>query len=214
MRQKIIVLILLAIATAITVIFLYSFKQWNPAHIRSLIQSAGWIAPVVYILLYSLSTFFLMPSTPLNRMGGILFGLWWGTLWTSVAAFLVAIVSFALTRELAADWVQRRFGHHWRSLDRELQDGGIPYLFALRLLPILPYGLVNFGAGFTSIRYVDYIIGTLLGTVPGIFPFIWLGSLGFQAVHSGEVLPLILPLGLIGVLVGGATWYQRHKPQP
>lgn len=204
----------LVIAAAVTVIFIYQFRHLEVEELRSFIASTGPIAPLVYIIFYSLSTLLFMPSTPLNLMGGILFGVWWGTLWTAIAAFVVAIVSFIIAREFAADWVHQRFsnlGKSWHSFDRELQEGGVPYLFALRLLPILPYGLVNLGAGLTSIRYQDYILGTLLGTVPGIFPFVWLGSLGLQAVSTGEVLPLLLPLAAIGLLVGGATWYQRHR---
>ncbi|MFZ9739094.1 MAG: TVP38/TMEM64 family protein [Prochlorotrichaceae cyanobacterium] len=206
--------VVLFIATALTVVFLYQFRQLEIDQLRSLIASTGFIAPLIYIGLYSLSTLFLLPSTPLNLLGGILFGAFWGTLWTSSAALLIAIVSFVIAREFAAAWVQQRFGHYWQGFDRELRAGGAAYLFALRLLPILPYGLVNFGAGLTSIRYSDYLLGTLLGTVPGIFPFVWLGSLGLQAVSTGEVLPLLFPLSIIGLLVGGATWYQRHSRTP
>lgn len=214
MQMKTLFFLVLFAAAALTVIFVYQFRHVEVEELRSLIKSTGSIAPLVYILLYSLSTLLFLPSTPLNLMGGILFGVLWGTLWTGIAAFVVAIVSFVFAREYAAAWVHQRFsklGKSWHSFDQELQEGGVPYLFALRLLPILPYGLVNLGAGLTSIRYQDYIVGTLLGTIPGIFPFVWLGSLGIQAVSTGEMLPLLLPLITIGLLVGGATWYQRHR---
>jgi uncharacterized membrane protein YdjX (TVP38/TMEM64 family) len=217
--MKTIVFLALVIATAITIVFFYQLRQIDLFSLRSLIASTGFLAPLIYIILYCISTIFLMPSTPLNLMGGILFGAIWGTLWTSVAALIIAFICFAMTREFAQAWVSQRLAHYlgeplaeqWRSLNTEIQEGGIAYLFALRLLPILPYGLVNFGAGLTAISYRDYIIGTALGTVPGIFPFVWLGSLGLHALSTGEILPVLFPLALIGLLVGGSTWYQRRK---
>lgn len=202
-------------ATALTIVLIHQFRALDLVSLRSLIESTGWLAPVVYILVYCMATLLFMPSTPLNLMGGILFGAMWGTLWTSLAALLVAWLCFALTREWAQAWVHQRlneqWSEQWRSFDRELQKGGISYLFALRLLPILPYGLVNFGAGLTTLSYRDYLIGTALGTLPGIFPFVLLGSLGREAISTGEILPLLLPLALIGLLVGGSTWYQQHQ---
>ena len=87
-------------------------------------------------------------------------------------------------------------------------------MFAIRLLTISPYGLVNFAAGLTSIHFRDYLLGTVLGTVPGILPFVMLGSSGLQAMRTGNILPLMGSLGLIGLLVAGATWYRRRRQSP
>ena len=95
-----------------------------------------------------------------------------------------------------------------------MRQGGLFYIFAIRLLPIIPYGLVNFAAGLTSIRFRDYLIGTILGTVPGVLPFVMLGSSGLQAMRTGDILPLVSSLALIGLLVGGATWYRRRRQSP
>jgi uncharacterized membrane protein YdjX (TVP38/TMEM64 family) len=84
------------------------------------------------------------------------------------------------------------------------------YLFAVRLLPVIPYGIVNYSAGLTSVRFRDYLIGTSLGTVPGLLPFVMLGHSGADAMQTGQVWQILLPLTLIGVLVGFGTWYQRH----
>ena len=88
------------------------------------------------------------------------------------------------------------------------------YLFAIRLLPIIPYGLVNIAAGLSGISSGDYLLGTALGTVPGIFPIVWLGSAGVQALETGELLPLFGALSLIGLLMLGATIYQRRRRFP
>jgi uncharacterized membrane protein YdjX (TVP38/TMEM64 family) len=99
----------------------------------------------------------------------------------------------------------------WQRVDEELSRGGLAYTIALRLQPILPYGLVNFAAGLTAIRFWQYCLGTVLGTVPGVLPFVWLGDAGLKALSAGSLLPLALPLGLLSLAVGGVTSWQHFR---
>ena len=198
------------VATGVGVYLLGGIDQ---AQLQAWLKQAGIWAPLIYIALYTLGTILILPSTPLNLSGGAIFGAWWGTLWTSVAAVIAAVVAFAFTRTVGRDIVARKFAGRWEAMDAEMRQGGLFYMFAIRLLPIIPYGLVNFAAGLTSIRFKDYLLGTVLGTVPGILPFVMMGS-GLQALKSGDVLPLMGALGLTGLLVGGATWYRRRRQSP
>jgi uncharacterized membrane protein YdjX (TVP38/TMEM64 family) len=78
------------------------------------------------------------------------------------------------------------------------------------LLPIIPYGLVNFAAGLSSIRFRDYFWGTTLGTVLGVLPFVMLGTFGLRALTTGDILPMVGALGLISILVALGTWYHHR----
>ncbi len=171
----------------------------------------GIWTPLIYIVVYVIATILVLPSTALNLTGGALFGVWLGTLWTSIAALIAAVVSFTLTRTLGRGIVPRRLSINLQELDEHIHKSGLMYIFAIRLLPIIPYGIVNFAAGLTSIRFRDYLLGTLLGTVPGILPFVMLGSSGLRAVQTGDILPLVASLGLIGFLIGGATWFRQRR---
>ena len=173
----------------------------------------GIFAPILYILVYTLATIFILPSTALNLLGGAFFGVWWGTLWTSIAAITAATVTFTFTRTVGRKWVKKKLAGRWKTIDAEIRQGGLFYLFAIRLLPIIPYGLVNFASGLTAISLKDYLIGTTLGTVPGLLPFVMLGSSGLKAVKTGEIWPLITALSLIGTLIFGANYYRRHRTQ-
>lgn len=194
----------------ITGLGVYLLGGLDQEHLQKQLKQTGIWAPLIYIILYTVGTILILPSTPLNLTGGAIFGSWWGTLWTSMAAVLAAVVSFGFTRTVGREFVARRFAGQWEVMDAEMRQGGLFYMFAIRLLPIIPYGLVNFAAGLTSIRFRDYLIGTIIGTVPGILPFVMIGS-GFQALKSGNVLPLMCALALTGMLVGGATWYRRRR---
>ncbi|MDY7014507.1 MAG: TVP38/TMEM64 family protein [Cyanobacteriota bacterium] len=206
----ILILLFCIIATGVGVFLLGGV---TPEQIEVWLARAGIWAPIIYILLYTVGTLLILPSTPLNLSGGAIFGPWLGMLWTTVAAIIAAVVAFAFTRTAGRDWVAQKFAGRWEAIDAEMRQGGLFYMFAIRLLPLIPYGIVNFAAGLTSIRFRDYLIGTVLGTVPGILPFVMMGS-GLQALRRGDVIPILFSLTLAGLLVGAATWYRRHRQSP
>ncbi|MDJ0703740.1 MAG: TVP38/TMEM64 family protein [Leptolyngbyaceae cyanobacterium MO_188.B28] len=212
-QKKVLVFIALACLAA-TAAVMWGMGGVNIDKMQILLERAGFWAPIIYIAIYAFATILVLPSTALNLAGGALFGPWIGTLWTSVGAIIAAIIAFSFTRTIGRTLVEKRLGSSWRTLDDEIRLGGRFYMFSMRLLPIIPYGLVNFAAGLTSIRFRDYVIGTALGTPPGALPFVMLGSSGMKTLQTGDVLPLVGALTLIGLLVGGATWYRRSRRSP
>lgn len=213
MRAKRSLLIILLFCIVATVGGIYLIGGVEQAQIEVWLTQAGIFAPIIYILLYTVGTLLILPSTPLNLAGGAIFGLWWGLLWTTIAALLAAIVAFAFTRTLGREWIAQRLSGRWEALDAEMRHGGLFYMAAIRFLPIIPYGLVNFAAGLTSMRWRDYILGTLIGTVPGILPFVMMGS-GLQALRQGNVVPILVGFALTGMLIAIATWYRRQRQAP
>lgn len=177
------------------------------------VSRVGVLAPVIYILLYIVGTWLILPSTPLNLAGGAVFGVWWGTLWTTIAAMIAAIAAFIFSRTVGRKFISQKFAGRWDAVDGEIRQGGLFYMFAIRLLPIIPYGIVNFIAGLTSIKFKDYLIGTLLGTLPGVLPFVMIGA-GMTQLSQGKILPLLCALTLVAILVAAATWYRRQRRPP
>jgi uncharacterized membrane protein YdjX (TVP38/TMEM64 family) len=194
------------ITTVIGVVLLGGIDR---SQLQLWLQKMGIWAPILYILIYSIATICILPSTPLNLTGGAIFGSVWGTVWTSIAAILAAVLSFWFSRTIGRNLVAQKLAGKWQKIDREMYQGGFFYMFAIRLLPLIPYGIVNFAAGLTSIKFRDYLFGTLLGTVPGILPFVMMGA-GLTALKQGDVFPILIALALTGMLVGTATWYRRR----
>jgi len=156
---------------------------WHAPHLLSeslahWVGQAGVWGAGVYIGVYMVATLVLLPTTPLNVAAGALFGPGWGLLWTVVGACLAAVVGFAWARGAGQAWLQRRLGGRWR---RYVQQRGGMVLFWVRLLPVLPYGLVNYGAGLAGISWRDYLLTLVPGTVVGVAPVVWLGS----GLHPG-----------------------------
>ncbi len=207
LKKSIVILtIFCVVVTAIGVVILGGIDRQQ---LQVWLEAMGIFAPVIYIVLYTVATLLILPSTPLNLTGGAIFGVWWGTLWTTVAALVAAIVAFAFTRTVGKDLITQKFAGRWNAVDAEIRQGGLFYLFAIRLLPIIPYGIVNFVAGLTSIEFKDYLIGT----VPGVLPFVMMGA-GITQLSRGDILPLMCAFALTGILVGSATWYRRRRQLP
>lgn len=209
-KMKIGILLLTVICIVVTGGAIYLLGGIEPTQIQAWLKAVGIWAPIVYIALYVVATVLVLPSTALNLTGGAIFGPWLGTVWTSLGAILAAVVAFAFTRTVGREAIAKRLAGRWQAMDAEMRQGGLFYMFAIRLVPIMPYGLVNFAAGLTSISFKDYLLGTVIGTVPSVLPFVLLGSSGLKAFTTGDVLPLAGALALTGILVGGSTWYRRR----
>jgi uncharacterized membrane protein YdjX (TVP38/TMEM64 family) len=209
MKSKATIIAIALVCIIATIVGIYLLGGIDRQELQLWLQKMGVWAPILYILIYSIATICILPSTPLNLSGGAIFGSVWGTVWTSIAAILAAVLSFLFSRTIGRNFVEQKLAGKWQSIDREMHQGGFFYMFAIRLLPLIPYGIVNFAAGLTSIKFRDYFLGTFLGTVPGILPFVMMGA-GLTALKQGDVLPLLVALTLTGMLVGTATWYRRR----
>ena len=209
MKSKVTILAIGLFCLIATVIGVVLLGEINQKELQLWLHQMGYWAPILYILIYAIATLCILPSTPLNLTGGAIFGSVWGTVWTSIAAILAAVLSFGFSRTIGRNLVAQKLAGKWQKIDREMHQGGFFYMFAIRLLPLIPYGIVNFTAGLTSIKFRDYFLGTLFGTVPGILPFVMMGA-GLTALKQGDVFPLLIALALIGILVGTATWYRRR----
>ncbi len=214
MNAKSIFALIILVCIVVTAFAIYLLGGIDPNQIQVWLQRAGFWAPLIYISLYVVATILVLPSTPLNLTGGVIFGPWLGTVWTTIAAVIAAIVAFLFTRTIGREWMAKRLSGQWEAMDAEIRQGGLFYMFAIRLQPVIPYGLVNFAAGMTSISFRDFVVGTTLGTPPGILPYVLLGSSGLRALKTGDVLPLMGALGLVAILIGGGTWYYRHRQDP
>jgi len=214
LNVKTAVVLLTVICIITTGSAVYLLGGIDPAELQTRIRAAGSWAPLIYVALYIVGTVLVLPSTALNLTGGVVFGPWLGTVWTSIGAIIAAIATFAFARTVGREAIAKRLAGRWQAMDAEVRRGGVFYMFAIRLVPIMPYGLVNFAAGLTSISFKDYVLGTTLGTVPSVLPFVLLGNSGLKALRTGDVVPLVGALALTGLLVAGSTWYRRRRTFP
>lgn len=148
----------------------------------------GWGAPLLFICLYALGTVFFLPGSVLTLVGGALFGPWLGTLYSLSGATLGALLSFLVSRHLAADWVRRQSGARLIQLIEGVEGEGWRFVAFTRLVPLFPFNLLNYALGLTRIPLPVYALTTVVCMVPGALAYTWLGHAGKEAATGGEGL--------------------------
>ena len=155
-----------------------------------------------YFVIYLTSAAFSLPGAAvLTLAGGTLFGLVAGTLVVSFASTIGATLAMLISRLLLKDWVQNRFAVQMGTINSGILKEGAFYLFTLRLLPAVPFFVINLVMGFTPMRTVTFFWVSQLGMLPATLVYVNAGSeLGkVQTINDIFSLSLIISFLLLGI---------------
>jgi uncharacterized membrane protein YdjX (TVP38/TMEM64 family) len=175
---------------------------------HTLATVAGFMA--IYILQTALS---LPGAAILSLAAGAIFGTLMGTVYAVISASIGATLAFLVTRYLLRDFVLGRFGSRLEGMNSELEQRGFSYLLFLRLVPVFPFFLINLAAGLTRLPLRTFMLGTLLGIIPGGFVFVNAGaSLATVTSLSGIATPRVLgSFALLGLFALLPVLYTKIK---
>lgn len=179
----------------------------RPEAIRATIQSAGPMAPLLYLLIYSIAPVFFVPGWIISIAGGLAFGALWGTVLTVVGATIGATMAFFVARYLGRDFVARLLKGKFAALDDQAATHGFQVIFFLRLIPLVPFNALDYVAGLSKIGVRDYILATFLGIIPGTFAYVYLGS-ALTDIYSWRFAGAV---GLLILLAMIPMLYRRWK---
>ncbi|WP_462322104.1 TVP38/TMEM64 family protein [Halochromatium sp.] len=159
----------------------------------------------MHVLIVSL---FLPVAAPLAIAAGAVFGFGRGLLLIVIASLFAAALGFLVSRYLFATVLRRRFLTTFQRIDAAFSTSGMLHLFALRLIPLVPFCLINIGMGLTKMSFWHYLVVTLLGGVPNAALFVHAGAeLGALNPAEGVVTPgVLLALAFIGL----SPWMARQ----
>jgi uncharacterized membrane protein YdjX (TVP38/TMEM64 family) len=148
-------------------------------------RAAGPLGGALYALGYVASTVLLLPGSVLTLGAGYAWGPLWGVALVSPVSVAAATAAFVLGRTLARGHVERRLGTdpRLRAVDGALGEGGFRLVVLLRLSPVLPFNLLNYGLALTRVRLRDYVLGSAVGMFPATVVFVYLGSLASTATE-------------------------------
>lgn len=150
------------------------------------IAASGPLAPVVFVLAYVLCAVFFLPASILTVASGFLFGPVKGTAAVSVGSTIGATVAFLIGRYLARPWVASKAAKEprFRAIDTAVVSQGARIVFLLRLSPLFPYSLLNYGLSLTSVPLGSYVIASWIGMLPGTIAYVALGGASKVAAES------------------------------
>jgi pyruvate/2-oxoglutarate dehydrogenase complex dihydrolipoamide dehydrogenase (E3) component/uncharacterized membrane protein YdjX (TVP38/TMEM64 family) len=161
-----------------------------------------------FFLLYVAVTAVSFPGAViLTLAAGAFFGLITGTILVSFASTIGATLAFLSSRFLLRDWVTGKFGQRLRAIDDGLAKDGAFYLFSLRLIPVVPFFLINLLMGLTKIRAWTFYWVSQIGMLAGTLVYV---NAGTQLGQISSTKGLLTP-GLIGsfIILAGFPWLAR-----
>lgn len=151
-----------------------------------------------YILIVGLN---LPGAAALGLAGGAMFGFTVGVLTISFASSIGATLACFFSRYLFRDYVQRKFGDRLEKVNQGIEKEGAFYLFTMRLIPAIPFVVINLVMGLTPIRLRTFYWVSQIGMLPGTMVFVNAGKeLGQIDSLSGIVQPgVLISFALLGI---------------
>jgi uncharacterized membrane protein YdjX (TVP38/TMEM64 family) len=154
------------------------YDEFNRENLEAFIGGFGPWAPLAYAAIYIISAPIPFLAPVLSAVGGLLFGVVWGTILVMVIATASAFVPFTMSRRLGRDWVESKLeGQKLDEIYQQSEGGkGFAFVMLMRLIPILPWEVQNYVAGLTKVSAPTFISGTMTGIIPGSFSLVFLGA--------------------------------------
>lgn len=200
--------------------------QENDAALRAYVAEHRLTALILFAAFYALVTAISIPGAlVLTLAGGYLFGTLAGGLATVFGATTGAIVVFFAVRTSLGESLRRRAqasGGRLQAIMAGIAAGAFGYILTLRLIPLVPFWLVNVAAGLAHAPPGAYALATLLGIMPATFIYAGIGASIGKLIERGETLDLesvtspeiLWPLFALGLLSLAVTIYRQRRSIP
>lgn len=174
---------------------------------------------LVYIVVVALS---LPAGSILTIVGGFLFGVSAGTIYVVLAATIGALIVYLAARYAFYDYMHAKAGNAIRRMQEGFAEDALCYLMVLRLVPLFPFWLVNLVPALLGVKIRAFLLGTLIGIIPGTFVYVSIGDgLGalfdqgktpdFGVIFEPRILTPIIGLAVLALIPVAYKKYRKHK---
>ncbi len=178
---------------------------------------AALIGVAIYVAVAGLS---LPGAAVLTLVYGWYFGFWEGLLVVSFGSTGGAMVAFLLSRYLLRDWVQSKMQDRLTRINEAFEREGAFYLFTLRIVPAVPFFVINIVMGLTKVRASTFWWVSQIGMLPGTAAYVYAGSSvpslailakdGVGSVLSWQMLVAFVVIGVLPLALKRAVSFLRH----
>ncbi len=151
--------------------YLTDLLQW--------IQGLGWLGGVFIVVIYVVATVAFIPGSLITLGTGYIYGVVWATVIVSIGSTIGAALAFLAGRFFARDFVHELIEDYptFRAVDSALEEESFKIVFLLRLVPILPFNVINYAFGLTNVSFWKYVLASWIGMIPGTIMYAYFGSL-------------------------------------
>lgn len=158
-----------------------------------------------FLSLFVVRNIFFIPISLLLALGGTLFGVWLGLLLCGIGEIIGGTIGFFFARYYGRTFFKSEQVPLLDIIDKKVETHGFLTIFVLRLLPILPFDLINFAAGLSRIRFSSYFYATSISIWPDCLFFVLLGS-------SVKNPKMIVFAGILILFIIFFLWYIKSHP--
>ncbi|MGC9668160.1 TVP38/TMEM64 family protein [Planosporangium sp. 12N6] len=176
-------------------------------------HSSHLVAPLIAVVGSALLVAALTPRTLLSFVGGALFGTLAGSAYVLIGVTAGATLSFCIGRLLGRDFVAGHLRGRFALIERAVARRAMTSVMVSRLIPLVPFGVSNYAFGTTSVRFVPYLAGTVIGAMPATMAYAALGSATMRsdpagATYAGIAVGALAVAGSIGTFL---VWRRRPR---
>lgn len=197
-----------------------NLTAFTPAALRDFIRSFGRLAVLVYIIAYILNTISIMPPIAiLSLTAGLAFGSVMGALYLMIGAMIGTSATFVLSRYFGRSLMENILKGRFKDFDEKLAKNGFITILFFRVIPLMPYEVLNYATGLSGIKFKDYFLATLIGLIPGVVIAAFFGgSLGeikeFKDIFVPKFLTAMALMVLIVTVPGIYRMMRKYFSKP
>lgn len=159
--------------------------------LKTWVADYGLLAGLVFMAIYAVAVAFSIPGAVfITIAGGFMFGPYLATVYVVIGATIGAFAVFLAARYALQDFFQQKIGNAAKRMEAGFRENELSYMFILRLVPIFPFWLVNLVPAFLGVSIRTYLIGTLVGIIPGAFVYALVGDGAGAVLDAGGDLNL------------------------
>lgn len=183
--------------------------------LRIWVETQGLLAPLVYLAAYLLVGLAALPGLPLTLAGGAIFGTALGSVLISFGSLLGLLAAFLVSRFLAREQVARWLARRsvFRGLEHAVEKHGAMVVILTRFFPVIPYNILNYALGLTSLRLRTYVFWSWLCMLPGTIFYAAAADATAQGIITGQSPPLrlmLLAAAMLLLIIALLPWGRRR----
>jgi uncharacterized membrane protein YdjX (TVP38/TMEM64 family) len=158
-------------------------------------------APLAFVGAHVIASLLFLPRTVLGVAAGLMFGMGWGILWAAIGGTLGAVAGFCLARCVKGELVDRERLARFAPVLDHIERGGWRAVATVRLVPVIPHSLANYGLGLTAMPLRAYAFGSFAGQLPMTVACVDLGAAGERLAvgAAGWLAPTMIGAAALGL---------------
>lgn len=196
-------LLVAAFLIILAILFLYysnGFKKINLSLIENYIKSYGRWSIAAYLFIAAVRPLAVfIPVTILTIIAGGLYGPVYGFILSMVSIIISSNVAFLISRYFGKAFIEKLLKKRAEKLDLQIEKNGFKVIFIMRLSGVFPLDILSYGAGITKVRYRDFMLGTILGSMAETFSVAYMGHNIKNPLSPGFFLSIVLILIIVGI---------------